>query len=250
MAASILFAGACGYIGSRLPRILEEGGCAVRSGLTLALSHRHGIMWRGLNSGRRRIARRWAAAAALAAVATLQPPVAHAQPPAPVHAVPFVDLDRYLGNWFEIARFPNRFQRQCVGDVRAAYIRRSDGLLDVVNRCRTTDGETEARGVARIVDRQTFAKLKVRFAPAWLSWLPTVWGDYWIIGLAPDYSWAVVGEPGRNYLWILARAPQLDGTSMAAARSAARASGYDVERLVPTVRAGLRAPWQPLVPPD
>jgi apolipoprotein D and lipocalin family protein len=103
-----------------------------------------------------------------------------------------------------------------------------------VNRCRTADGETEARGVARIVDERAFAKLKVRFAPAWLSWLPMVWGDYWIIGLPPDYSWAVVGEPGRKYLWILARAPQLDDESIAAARAAARASGYDVERLVLT----------------
>ena len=61
-----------------------------------------------------------------------------------------------------------------------------------------------------------------------------VWGDYWVIGLAPDYSWAVVGEPGRKYLWILARAPQLDDESIAAARAAARASGYDLERLVLT----------------
>ena len=117
-----------------------------------------------------------------------------AQTPAPVRTVPFVDLDRYAGDWFEIARFPNRFQRQCVGDVRASYARRPDGRLDVVNRCRTADGQTEARGVARIVDERTFARLKVRFAPAWLSWLPLVWGDYWIIGLAADYSWAVVGD--------------------------------------------------------
>jgi apolipoprotein D and lipocalin family protein len=164
----------------------------------------------------------------------LQPATSLGQNPAPVRTVPSVDLDRYLGDWFEIARLPNRFQRECVGDVRATYVRRSDGLLDVVNRCRTLEGETEARGIARIVDERAFAKLKVRFAPAWLSWLPMVWGDYWIIGLAPDYSWAVVGEPGRNYLWILARAPQLDDESIAAARSAARASGYDVDRLVPT----------------
>jgi len=166
------------------------------------------------------------------AATTLQSAAAQAQ--TPVRTVPFVDLDRYLGDWFEIARFPNRFQRACVGDVRATYARRPDGRLDVVNRCRTAEGETEARGVARIVDVRTFAKLKVRFAPSWLSWLPMVWGDYWIIGLAPDYAWAVVGEPGRNYLWILARAPQLDDESIAAARSAARASGYNAERLVLT----------------
>ena len=103
-----------------------------------------------------------------------------------------------------------------------------------MNRCRTAEAETEARGVARIVDEQAFAKLKVRFAPAWLSWLPMVWGDYWVIGLARDYSWAVVGEPGRKYLWILARTPRLDDQSIAAARAAARDNGFEVERLVPT----------------
>jgi uncharacterized protein YbjT (DUF2867 family)/lipocalin len=188
-----------------------------------------------------RVARRWAAVA-LATAATVQPATARAQTPAPVRTVPLVALDRYAGDWFEIARFPNRFQRRCVGDVRASYARRPDGHLDVVNRCRTADGQTEARGVAHVVDERTFARLKVRFAPAWLSWLPLVWGDYWIIGLAADYSWAVVGEPKRNYLWILARAPHLDDESTAAARAAARASGFDVGRLVPTPQAGAGRP--------
>jgi apolipoprotein D and lipocalin family protein len=165
---------------------------------------------------------------------TLQPVAASAQAPAPVRTVLFVDLDRYAGDWFEIARFPNRFQLQCVGDVRASYARRPDGRIDVVNRCRTATGETEARGVARIVDERSFAKLKVRFAPAWLSWLPMVWGDYWIIGLAPDYSWAVVGDPGREYVWILARTAQLDDASTAMARAAARDNGFDLTRLVDT----------------
>ena len=180
---------------------------------------------------RRRVVRRWAVAALLAAALVQQPAAADAQKQAPVRTVAFVDLDRYLGDWFEIARLPNRFQRECIGDVRASYVRRSDGLLDVVNRCSTADGDTTARGVARIADERTFAKLKVRFAPAWLSWLPMVWGDYWIIGLAPDYSWAVVGDPSRSYLWILSRAPRLDQATMAAAWAVARDSGYDVERL-------------------
>jgi apolipoprotein D and lipocalin family protein len=112
----------------------------------------------------------------------------------------------------------------------------------VVNRCRVPEGESQAQGVARIVDKQSFARLKVRFAPAWLSWLPMVWGDYWIIGLAPDYSWAVVGDPGRDYLWILARAPHLDEDSMAAARAVARQNGFDVGRLMPTPQAGATRP--------
>ena len=174
------------------------------------------------------------AAIVLTAAVTFQAVVGRAQAQAPVRTVASVDLNRYVGEWFEIARFPNRFQKQCVGDVRARYVRRADGLIDVVNRCRTADDQTEAAGVARVVDARTSARLKVRFAPAWLSFLPVVWGDYWIIGLAPDYSWAVVGDPARDYLWILARTPRLDDRSLALARTAARDNGFNVERLVVT----------------
>lgn len=158
-----------------------------------------------------------------------------AQAPAPVRTVATVDLDRYAGDWFETARFPNRFQNMCAGDVRASYARRADGRVDVVNRCRTGDGRMiEAQGEARVVDSRTNATLKVRFAPAWLSFLPMVWGDYWILGLADDYSWAVVGSPDRQYLWILARTPALDSARFEAAVAIARANGFDVGRLVKT----------------
>jgi apolipoprotein D and lipocalin family protein len=157
---------------------------------------------------------------------------------AEVRTVDRVDLGRYLGEWFEVARFPNRFQRSCVGDVRAAYARRADSRIDVVNRCRTADGENEARGVARVVDQTSSAKLKVRFAPAALSFLPFVWGDYWIIGLADDYSWAVVGSPDRDYLWILSRTPALGPEPYARALAAATRNGFDVTRLVETDQSG------------
>ncbi len=161
----------------------------------------------------------------------------------PVRTVDTVDLDRYVGEWFEIARHPNRFQRDCAGDVRATYTRWPDGRIGVVNRCRATDGRLiEAQGVARVVDVRTPAKLKVRFAPAVLSFLPFVWGDYWIIGLAEDYSWAVVGSPDRAYLWILARTPTLDTARHDAARAAARANGFDTDRLVTTRHTSTDAP--------
>lgn len=179
-----------------------------------------------------------AALVLLTAAMTLHTSALATQTAGPVRTVPFVDLNRYLGDWFEIARFPNRFQQQCVADVRASYARRADGRLDVINRCRTDDGATEARGIARVVDDRTFARLKVRFAPAWLSFLPFVWGDYWIIGLADDYSWAVVGSPDRKYLWILARTPRLDDTQAGAAREVARSNGFDVSRLIPTAQEG------------
>jgi lipocalin/uncharacterized protein YbjT (DUF2867 family)/ligand-binding SRPBCC domain-containing protein len=207
--------------------------------LALAFAHRHRIVRAAVDPGRPRIVPRWAAAVALVAAAILQLASVPVETP-PVRTVPFVDLDRYAGDWFEIARFENRFQRQCVGDVRAIYTRRADGHIDVVNRCRTADGQTEARGVARLVDEQTNAKLKVRFAPGWLSWLPVVWGDYWILGLAPDYSWAVVGDPSREYLWILGRTPRIDGESIAAAREVARDNGFDVDHLVDTPEEGGR----------
>lgn len=149
-----------------------------------------------------------------------------------VRTVARVDLERYTGDWFEAARFPNRFQEKCAGDVRATYARRPDGRIDVVNRCRLSDGSLdEARGVARVVDEQTSAKLKVRFAPAFLSFLPMVWGDYWIIGLADDYAWAVVGSPDRDYLWILSRQPGMSKAALSDAFAAARANGFDVDRL-------------------
>ena len=151
---------------------------------------------------------------------------------APVKAVLSVDLDRYLGRWFEIARFDNRFQRKCAGEVTAEYAKRSDGRLDVVNRCRLASGEmTTAAGVARIVDPATRSTLKVRFAPAFLSWIPAVWGDYWIIGLADDYSWAVVGTPDHEYLWVLSRTAAMEPTQYRRALDIARANGFDEGRL-------------------
>jgi apolipoprotein D and lipocalin family protein len=154
---------------------------------------------------------------------------------APVQTVAAVDLGRYVGDWYEIARFPTWFQEKCASEVVASYAKRPDGRLDVVNRCRKADGSlSEARGVAKVVDTKTFSKLKVRFAPGVLSFLPFVWGNYWIIGLAEDYSWAVVGSPDRKYLWILARTPQLTGELYESALAAARTNGFDVGRLVPT----------------
>ena len=151
-----------------------------------------------------------------------------------VTTVAKVDLDRYIGEWYEVARFPNSFQDDCLGDVKATYMKRPDGRIDVVNECREADGTNVARGVARIADTSTNAKLEVRFAPAFLSFLPMVWGDYWIIGLAEDYSWATVGSPDRDYLWILSRTPQLAEGAYAEAVERATANGFEVSKLVRT----------------
>lgn len=221
MDAPVLVTGITGYIGDRLLRRFEEGGRAAR--------------WSGRQPGGLRCDNRGMALLGGIAFVVLMTAAIQGQRPEPVRTVEHVDLNRYLGDWFEIARVPNRFQRTCVGDVRATYAKRADGRLDVTNRCRVADGRViDALGVARIVDVRTFAKLKVRFAPAVLSFLPFVWGDYWIVGLADDYSWAVVGSPDRRYLWILGRAAALDPGRLASALAAARASGFDVERLIMT----------------
>ncbi len=143
-----------------------------------------------------------------------------------------VDLGRYMGRWYEIARLPNRFQKDCAGEVTATYAKQPDGKLSVVNACRKADGSMmSATGVARRVGD---AKLKVRFAPAWLSWLPMVWGDYWVIDLADDYSWAVVGEPKREYFWILSRAPELEEGVFQGIVARAERQGYDLAAMTRT----------------
>ncbi len=168
------------------------------------------------------------------ALAIASVPLAAETPPA-MNTVSHVDLERYTGRWYEIARLPNRFQKKCSGNVSAEYSLREDGKIDVVNRCSLRDGETKSTaGVARIVDPATRAKLKVRFAPAYLSFLSAVWGDYWVIDLAPDYSYSVVGEPGRRYLWILARKQTLDEQTYQAILRRIEAHGYDPGQLVRT----------------
>jgi apolipoprotein D and lipocalin family protein len=153
----------------------------------------------------------------------------------PLRVVESLDLTRYAGKWYEIARLPNKFQARCESDVVARYAVRPDGRLDVINQCRAADRTlVEARGIARKGKIKKDAILQVRFAPAFFSFLPSVWGDYWIIGLGPDYSWAVVGEPSRRYMWILSRAPIMSASSYEQALEIAAGNGFDVSRVVRT----------------
>jgi apolipoprotein D and lipocalin family protein len=149
----------------------------------------------------------------------------------PLATVGKVDLARYAGQWHEVAKYPNRFQQQCVGDTTATYGLRDDGDVSVVNRCRTHDGFDEVSGVARRVDGRT-DRLQVSFLPAALRWLPIGWGDYWVIELAPDYRYAVVGEPSRRYLWVLSRSRQLSPEDRRAIDARLPAHGYDPARLI------------------
>lgn len=151
----------------------------------------------------------------------------------PLSVVPNVDLNRYAGTWYEIARLPNRFQRTCVSDVTATYTLREDGNILVVNRCRNENGEMkQVEGLAkRASEDGPTSKLKVRFAPAILSFLPFVWGNYWIILLASDYTYAVVGEPNREYLWILSRMPSMDEAKFQEILEQVKQNGYELSTL-------------------
>ena len=159
---------------------------------------------------------------------------------APPDTVPQVDLERYAGKWYEIARLPNDFQQDCAGDVSATYSLRDDGRLDVVIECQRADGQIDrAEGVARVAGEDgSNSKLEVRFAPAWLSFIPAVWGDYWIVELADDYSYAVVGHPERTYLWILSRTPRMDADLYQRLLGRIeRRHGYDVSRIERTAQS-------------
>ena len=146
----------------------------------------------------------------------------------PLRTVDSVDLSRYSGTWYEIARYPNRFQRECQSDTKAEYTLRKDGKVQVVNSCRQKDGKVKtARGTAKVADKATNAKLRVTF-----FW--PFYGDYWIIGLSSDYRYAIVGEPKRKYLWILSRTPEMDETTYQEIVKQIRAAGYDPDKLIKT----------------
>lgn len=151
---------------------------------------------------------------------------------APLSPIASLDVPRYLGRWYEIAKFPNRFQKQCASNTSAEYTLLSEGKVRVLNRCRKSGGEWDsAEGLATQVGDSQSARLKVRFAPAWLSFLPFVWGDYWVVDLDDRYELAAVSEPAREYLWILSRTPVVDEQRYAALLLRLKAMGLEVDRL-------------------
>lgn len=152
--------------------------------------------------------------------------------PAPLTTVPAVDVPRYMGTWHEVAKYPNWFQKKCASSTQATYTLQADGQVQVRNRCKTEQGAwSEALGAARQIGGPTSPRLKVRFAPAWLSFVPLVWGDYWIIDLDPDYQWVVVSEPRREYLWILSRTPQMPAPTYQALLGKLEKLGFDLQRI-------------------
>lgn len=157
--------------------------------------------------------------------ACILPPV-NREGSVPIGPVAQVEIERYAGRWFEIARFENSFERDCEG-VTAEYTPRPDGRITVRNTCRegAVSGPVEvAEGVARVVDPATNAKLKVRFGGPFE-------GDYWVLDRGADYQWALVGEPSGRFLWILSRTPTLPDALRADLLQRLQTRGYNTEAL-------------------
>ncbi|WMW79207.1 lipocalin family protein [Undibacterium cyanobacteriorum] len=141
-----------------------------------------------------------------------------------------VNLDRYLGKWYEITSIPNRFQAMCVSDTRAEYVKDGD-RIKVINRCRKQDGKIEtAEGIAKIVDGSNNAKLRVSF-------FRPFYGNYWVLDLDPDYQWVLVGEPSRKYAWVLSRNMQVDPQTLQKLMQKAESLGYQATQFKASVQA-------------
>jgi apolipoprotein D and lipocalin family protein len=153
----------------------------------------------------------------------------------PPPVVPKVDLVRYMGTWYEIAKYPNRFQQGCLCTT-ATYTLKPSGKVAVVNRCRAGEGrQREAKGWAKVVDPSTNAKLKVTF-----FW--PFFGDYWILDLDEDYTRVLVGSPDRRFLWILSRTPRMAESEYQALAVRAAALGFDPTKLTRTDPCGAEGP--------
>ncbi len=145
--------------------------------------------------------------------------------------VGYVDLEKYAGLWYEIARLPNSFQSDCDCNVTATYSLKEDGSISVLNRCLEEDGEyDESEGIAEIVDTKTNSKLEVSFVS--IFGVNLFWGDYWIIGLDEDYNWAVVGTASRKYAWILSRTPEIEEAAKEEIFTILRKNGFEKNELI------------------
>lgn len=143
-----------------------------------------------------------------------------------------VDLDKYLGQWYEIAHLPMFFQRKCASHTTAQYSLDADKHIVVLNQCKTKQGEwISSTGIATATNKNN-NQLKVSFLPRSLQWLPFTKGDYWILKLDQNYQTALVGGPSHKYLWILSRTPQIDEATYQEYIKAAQAQGYDTNKLI------------------
>ena len=152
-------------------------------------------------------------------------------------AAPSVDLARFQGKWFEVAHLPRPTQRDCSGTT-ATYTMQADGQLKFVHECTLGDGSYHgSTAMARVADPVNPAKLEVDFGG--------FTGDYWILSVAPDYRYAVVGHPSRDYLWILSRTPQMTDADKQLALSDAQSRSFDTSKLEFTAQPVMSAQGTP-----
>ncbi len=145
--------------------------------------------------------------------------------------VPYVDINRYLGKWYEVARLPNAFEPVDATHTFAEYSLNSDGTIRVKNQCRLKNGEVNrVVGVAKIVDTKSQSKLAVSFFDI-LGFRP-IWGDYWILGLGDNYEYSVVGDRSRKFAWILSRTPVLSPSLLAKALGVLTQNGFVLDPLI------------------
>jgi apolipoprotein D and lipocalin family protein len=155
-----------------------------------------------------------------------------------VETVEYVDLNQYLGKWYEVASIPQSFQKQCISNTTAEYSLDQDGLIVVINSCETADGSRSiAEGRARVEDKDSNAKLKVTFVKIF-DWVFAFGGNYWIIDLGANYEYALVGDPTRDYAWILSRTPAVDMEFFKAADAKFREQGYDTCKILTSIQDG------------
>ena len=159
-----------------------------------------------------------------------------------ISTVPVLDLDRYLGTWFEICRLPLKWEDAEARDITATYSRDSDGSIRVENRCIDKDGRPDrAIGQAIPIDGSN-ARLKVSFLPQFLRWIPFTKGDYWVMRVSSDYTVALVGTPDRENLWLLARTADLSPEVKADFLGAAEREGFDLSALITPLQSGYPVP--------
>ncbi|HWD89559.1 MAG TPA: lipocalin family protein [Mucilaginibacter sp.] len=144
-----------------------------------------------------------------------------------LETVGYVDIGQYLGKWYEIARFPHSFEKDCACCM-AEYSMNEDGSIKILNGCIREGNLEVTEGRATIIDRRHQSKLRVQFNDGIFT------GQYWIIALAPDYSYAMVGHPNRKYLWILNRTPVMDNQVYNFLLVQAAGKGFDVRKLAKT----------------
>lgn len=161
----------------------------------------------------------------------------------PLVTAPAVDLQRFSGTWFEIARMPEKWEKDCASDVTVTYEARSDGGLRVMHRCRRSDGSLKRTiGRAEVTDPESNAKLRISYAPQLLDVLPFVWSNYFIVDVAADYSTAVIGTPDRAHLWLLARNAAVSEEVRSAFVAKALGQEFDTSQLIYTAHSEPAAP--------